>query len=105
MDDHEAFREQLRALVARSSQQQVADMLGTSQPQVSRWLRGVAVPSTQQVEALARVLGVEADALAGTLHRAREDRGTPDVERRLAAIERTVAELRDQIAELVRRLA
>lgn len=59
------FAEKVRNLlkVQRLSQSELAAMLGTSQPQVSRWLEGDNPPRWDYLLKMARALGVTADYL------------------------------------------
>lgn len=59
------FAEKVRSLLKerRLSQSDLAAMLGTSQPQVSRWLEGDTPPRWDYLLKMARALGVTADYL------------------------------------------
>src|SRR3954469_22427334 len=59
------FAEKVRNLLKarRLSQSELAEALGTSQPQVSRWLEGGTPPRWDYLLKMARTLGVSADYL------------------------------------------
>src|SRR5262245_47357824 len=59
------FTEKVRTLLKahRLSQSDLAEALGTSQPQVSRWLEGGTPPRSDYLLKMARTLGVPADYL------------------------------------------
>jgi transcriptional regulator with XRE-family HTH domain len=59
------FADKVRGLLKaqRLSQSELAAMLGTSQPQVSRWLEGDTPPRWDYLLKMARALGVSADYL------------------------------------------
>ena len=48
------------------SQTQLGDRVGVTRQAISRWESGTDTPSLERIAALARVLGVSIDALAGT---------------------------------------
>lgn len=47
------------------SQRQLAEMLSTDQAEVSRWVRGVRMPSEWRLKALAEAIGYDYDRLRG----------------------------------------
>lgn len=47
------------------SQRQLAVMLGSDQAEVSRWVRGVRMPSEWRLKALAEAIGYDYDTLRG----------------------------------------
>jgi transcriptional regulator with XRE-family HTH domain len=63
------------------NQQQLADKLGVSQPQISIWETGASTPARDMIQKLAAILGVEIDektygvGLGEWLHRRREELG------------------------------
>src|SRR4051794_9479897 len=95
------FAEKVRSLpkACRLSQSDLADALGTSQPQVSRWLDAGTPPRWDYLLKMARTLGVPADYLID----AEQDepprpRGLSDDERYLLQLYRDLRLSRDEAA-------
>jgi transcriptional regulator with XRE-family HTH domain len=61
----------------QKSQRKIAAEIGVPQPAVSRWLRGVVIPTDRHLEALAASLGMAPDALLLELRRRRRERNAP----------------------------
>jgi transcriptional regulator with XRE-family HTH domain len=49
------------------SQQEIAELVGTSQPHVSNWLNGYRFPNSQNLNKLAKVLDITPEELANKL--------------------------------------
>lgn len=57
------------------SQEQLADLLGTTQPSVSAWERGEAIPTLKAIVGLSRVLGIRMHELASLVDEEPEHNG------------------------------
>lgn len=53
----------LKEAVEKSSQKEVGEVLGVSQPQIHRWLKGSQLPSSKRVKAIAQLIGMSTDEI------------------------------------------
>lgn len=63
--DHETFKEVLKRVSGNKKNKEIADQLHVSEPKISRWFNGSAIPSTTDLLVIAETYGCSVDELLG----------------------------------------
>jgi len=94
-----AFSEALRRERLRrgENQRHVAARFGVSQPSYYRWENGEATPRDKYRPAVAAYLGLDSPRLTKLLYETEEPATYTEMMERIAALERDVADLKEQL--------